>query len=87
MNINYKAAHSFEALFTTTEGLPPGRLPDTQTFVVMDSVKAGPRFGYEVFKPNALDPIYTSPAIYYSRASAFAVSRNYLKAHQGEVFA
>lgn len=81
VNINYKAAHSFEALFTTTDGLPPGRLPDTQTY------KAGPRYGYEVFKPNALDPIYTSPAIYSSKASAFAASRNYLKANQGEVFA
>jgi hypothetical protein len=69
------------------DGLTDGRLPDTQTFVVMDSVKAGPRYGYEVFKPNALEPLYTSPAIYFSRASAFAASRNYLKANQGEVFA
>lgn len=79
MNTHSTDAGFFDAF--TASWFPDNRLPDTQTY------KTGPKFGYEVFKPNALDPVYTSPAICSSKASAFAASRAYLKANQGEVFA
>ena len=78
MNIHPTDAGFFDAF--AAQQMTSGRLPDTQTY------RVGPRFGYEVFRPNALDPVYTSPAIYSNKATAFAASRAYLKAHQGEVF-